>query len=168
MLSAADKAITHRFLGFVNEVIGFRPISRTLRVLIVRPVSSDARTGSESAAVFFATEARGVAIASWATTLARGATEPNSLLRALEGSGRKLRQVTAPGEIHSALTALSSALEARLQDKPKSAVVLTASFTGAAFDLATLAASSAGMPLIGNSSLADYLATFPAAREKAG
>jgi hypothetical protein len=66
------------------------------------------------------------------------------------------------------LTALSSALEARLQDKPKSAVVLTASFTGAAFDLATLAASSAGMPLIGNSSLADYLATFPAAREKAG
>jgi hypothetical protein len=168
VISAPDRAITHRFLEFVSEVVGFLPISRTLRVLVVRPVHPDARVGSEYAAVFFATGVEGVAIALWATDPTRGSTSLRTLLRALEGSPTKVREVTALGEIRSALMALYAALEARLEEKPTPGLVLTSKFAGAAFDLAAIAAASASMPLTGNSSLADYLAMAGAGRKRAG
>jgi hypothetical protein len=168
VISAPDRAITHRFLEFVSEVVGFLPISRTLRVLLVCPVHPDARAGSEFAAVFFATGVEGVAIALWATDPPPGSTSLKTLLRALEDSPKKVREVTAPEKIRSALMALYAVLEARLEDKPTPGLVLTSRFAGAAFDLAAIAAASASMPLTGNSSLADYLAMVPAGRKRVG
>jgi hypothetical protein len=166
MSCAPDMAITRRFLGFVSEVIGFRPISRTLRVLVVRPAHPSPHAGCELAAVFFAPGVKGIAIALWATNRPSGTTMPRTLLRAFESSAKKFREVTAPEEIHGALTALYSALEAQLRGKPEFALMLTSAFAGAAFNLAATAAASAGMPPTGNSSLANYLAMFPTERPK--
>jgi hypothetical protein len=157
---ALDSAVTHRFLGFVNEVIDFRLSSRTLRVLVLRPVHPKPRANDEWAAVFFAPGVAGVAIALWAMDIPRGAPMPKALLRALNICSNKFLEVTAPEEIHSALTGLSGALEAELSGTPKIALMLTPAFAGAAFNLAVAAAANEGMPLSGNSSLANYLSTF--------
>jgi hypothetical protein len=154
-------AITRRFLGFVSEVIGCRPVSRTLRVLVVRPAHPTPNAGCEFAVVFFAPGVKGVAIALWATDRPSGASMPTVLLKVLEGSAEKFREVTVSEEINAALTALQCALEAELCGKPKIALMLSSAFAGAAFDLAAAATATARMPLSGNSSLANYLATFP-------
>ena len=91
---------------------------------------------------------------------------PRALLQAFEGSAKSLREVTAPEEIHDALTTLDCALEARLRGEPQVALMLGAAFAGAAFDLAATAAASAHMPVTGDSSLANYLAMVSIERKK--
>src|SRR5579864_1932203 len=159
MFVAHDLASANRFLGFVSEVIGFSPISRTLRALVVRPAHPSPHPGGEFAAVFFAPGVKGVAIALWSTNRTSGAAEPRTLPQAFKGSAKKFREVKAPEEIHVALTSLYSALEAQLRGEPKVALMLGSAFAGVAFNLAATAAASANMPLTGNSSLANYLAT---------
>jgi hypothetical protein len=167
MFCALDMAITCRFLGFVNEVIGFRPSSRTLRVLMMRPARSASHSEEEEfAAVFFAPGVRGVAIALWATNLPNGAPMPKALLGALKVSSKKFLEVTAPDEIQRTLTALRAALEEELRGTPKVTLMLTASFAGTAFDLAATATASTHMPLNGDWSLANYLAAFPTNRKE--
>jgi hypothetical protein len=166
MFCARDMAITCRFLGFVSEVIGFRPSSRTLRVLILRPAHPAPHSDGEFAAVFFAPGVRGVAIALWAANMPNGAPMPKALLGALKVSSKKLREVTAPEEIQRTLTALSAALEKKLRGTPQVALMLTAAFAGTAFNLAAAATAATNMPLNGDSSLANYLATFPTDRKE--
>lgn len=161
MFSDLDMAITSRFLGFVNEVIRFRPSSRTLRVLIMRPTHRAPHSDGEFAAVFFAPGVRGVAIALWATNIPNGAPMPKALLSALKISSQKFLEVTAPEEIKHILTALYDALEEELRGTPKVTLMLTAAFAGSAFDRAATASASTRLPLNGDSSLANYLATFP-------
>ena len=167
MTFAPDMPITRRFLGFVSEVMGFRLVSRTLRVLVLRPARPSPHAGCELVAAFYAPGVKGVAIALWATNLSAGATMPRTPLSALEkGCAKTFREVTAPEEIHGALTALYSALEAQLECKPTFALMLTSRFAGAAFNLAATAAASANMPLTGNASLANYFAMFPVERKE--
>jgi hypothetical protein len=161
MFSALDMAITQRFLGFVNEVIGCRPISRTLRALVMRPAPPASNADNEVAVVFFAPGVKGVAIALWAANQPSAAPIPTSLLRALEGSSDNFLEVTTSEEIHGILTTLYSALEAELRGTPAVALMLAPAFAGAAFDLAATAIATAHMPPNGNLSLANYLATFP-------
>jgi hypothetical protein len=158
MFVAHEMAIANRFVGFVGEVLRFLPISRTLRVLIARPVHPSSQAGCERAAVFFAPGVTGVAIAVWAPNRASEATIPRTLLQAFEGSAKTFREVTAPEEIREALTALNCALEAQLRGQPNVALMLGCAFAGAAFDLAATAAAAAHMALTGDSSLANYLA----------
>jgi hypothetical protein len=166
MFVARDMAIANRFLGFVGEVLQFLPISRTLRVLVMQPTHPSSPAGCELVAVFFAPGVKGVAVALWDTNRPSGAAMPRSLLQAFEGSAKTFREVTAPEEIHSALTALNSALEAQLRGQPKIALILGSAFAGAAFNLAATAAASANMPLTGDSSLANYLAMVCIERKK--
>jgi hypothetical protein len=160
MFSDLDMAITSRFLGFVNEVIRFRPSSRTLRVLIMRPAHPAPHSDGEFAAVFFAPGVKGVAIALWATNIPNGAPMPKALLAALKISSKKFLEITAPEEIKHSLTTLHDALEEELRGTPKVTLMLTAAFAGTAFDRATSASASTPLPLNGDSSLANYMATF--------
>jgi hypothetical protein len=166
MLATQHMTIANRFLGFVSEVLQFAPISRTLRVLVLRPAHPSLDAGCERAAVFFAPGVEGVAVALWATDRESGATMPRTLLRAFEGSAKGFLEVTAPKEIHDALTALQSALEAQRRGQPKVALMLGSAFAGAAFSLAATAAASAHMPVTGDSSLANYLAMVCIERKK--
>jgi len=166
MFCALDMAITCRFLGFVNEVIGFRPSSRTLRVLMMRPALPAPHSEGEFAAVFFAPGVTGVAIALWATDLPNGAPMPKALLGALKSSSKKFLEIRAPDEIQRILTALRAALEEELQGTPKVTLMLTAAFAGTAFDLAATVTATTHMPLNGDWSLANYLAAFPTDRKE--
>jgi hypothetical protein len=168
MFLAHEMAIAHRFLGFVNEVIACAPISRTLRVLVMRPAHPSPLPGCELAAVFFAPGVKGVAIALWSTNLPSGAAMPRTLLQAFEGSAKQFRALTSPQEIHAALTALSYALQAQLRDQPRIALMFGSASAGAAFNLAAIAAASANMPPTGNSSLANYLAMVSIEQKKGG
>jgi hypothetical protein len=160
MFSALEMAITRRFLGFVREVIACPPISRTLRVLVMRLALPASPADGECAVVFFAPGVRGVAIALCAMNQPSGTPMPKGLLGALKVSSKKFREVTAPQEIHDALMALHSALEAQLRGMPEVALMLTSAFAGAAVDLAATATATACMSLSGNLSLSNYLATF--------
>ena len=166
MFCALDMAITCRFLGFLHEVIEFRPSSRTLRVLVIRPAQATPHADGEFAAVFFAPGVRGVAIALWTTNMPNGAPMPKALLGALKSSSKKFIEITAPEEIERTLAALQVALEGELRGTPNVTLMLTAAFGGAAFDLAATATASTHMPLNGDASLANYLAMFPTDRKE--
>jgi hypothetical protein len=161
MFSARNMAITSRFLGFVSEVIEFSPISRTLRVLVLTTAPPTPHAEDEFAAVFFAPGVAGVAIALWSPHLPSGAPLSKTLLRAPTVPSGKIQLLTSTERIRDALLVLRSALQAELRGTPQLALMLTAAFSGVAVDLAATATATTRMPLNGNLSLHDFLATYP-------